>query len=366
MSGGSQERRIVTAALSLVCAGIVASTAGNALAQASPASHGSPATQITGVSLASSTGRVDHAVTLPGTKCPAFPADNVWNTPITGLPVDVHSATWLKSMDASGVDLHPDYGPSGGFPYGIPWQIVKPTQPLVKIKFEYASESDKGPYPFSVSTPIEGGRSASGDRHAIMVNPSTCKLYELWDAYYHAGGKSTAGSGAIWSLLSDKLRPANWTSADAAGLPILVGLVNYNEVKSGAMDHAIRFTADCTQKSYLWPARHEAGVADGSCPPMGARFRLKASFHLSAKVCSAMCQTVITTMKTYGLILADNGSDWFFQGTADTRWTYTEVDQLKQIPASEFVAVNESCLEVSPGSAQAYQPGTATYAKHCA
>jgi len=353
MSGGSLSRRIATVAVSVACATVVAGTGASALAAPAPP-RTTPGSATVGV-----------GVTLPGTKCPAFPADNVWNTAITGLPVDSHSATWLAAMDSSSTYLHPDYGPSGGFPYGIPWQIVKPTQPLVKIRFLYASESNKGPYPFSASTPIEGGRHASGDRHAIMVNPSTCELYELWDAYYHAGGKSTAGSGATWSLESNKLRPATWTSADAAGLPILPGLVNYDEVKSGAMDHAIRFTAECTQESFVWPARHEAGQSDPSCPPMGARFRLKASFSLPKSECSAMCQTVLKTMKTYGLILADNGSNWFFQGTADARWTYDEVDQLKAIPASEFVAVNEACLRVSPNSGQAYQPGTAAYTKHC-
>ncbi len=300
---------------------------------------------------------------LPGTPCPAFPSDDVWNTPITGLPVDADSATWLAAMDASTTYLHPDFGPSSrkSKPYGIPWQIVSPTQALVPIRFSYADQSDPGPYPLSATTPIEGGT----DRHAIMVNPSTCTLYELFDTHFHANKESRAGSGAIWSLESDSLRPAGWTSADAAGLPILPGLVNYDEVSSGVMDHAIRFTADCTQQAYLWPARHEAGQADPSCPPMGARFRLSASFSLPQSECSALCQTVITTLQTYGLILADNGSNWFFQGTADSRWTDTEVDQLKQIPASAFVAVDESCLMVSPDSGQAYQPGTAGYAAHC-
>jgi hypothetical protein len=307
------------------------------------------------------------ATTLPGTSRPAFPSDNVWNTPITGLPVDANSATWLAAMDDSTTALHPDYGPSDSKsnPYGIPWQIVDPSQALVKVKFAYASQSDKGPYPFSASTPIEGGAKASGDRHAIMVNPSTCTLFELYNAHFHADNKSTAGSGAIWSLDSDHLRPAGWTSADAAGLPILPGLVNYDEVAAGAMDHAIRVTAQCSQESYLWPARHEAGSSDESCPPMGARFRLDASFTLPASECAAFCQTVITTMKTYGLILADNGSDLYFQGTADTRWTGTEVNQLKEIPASDFVAVDESCLQVSKNSGEAYQPGTAGYTEHC-
>lgn len=307
--------------------------------------------------------------TVPGTRCPAFPADNVWNTPITTLPVDGQSATWLASMDASTTDLHPDYGPSGNprQPYGIPVEVVPARTPFTTVRFLYAAESDRRPYPLTATTPIEGG----SDRHAIMVDPYAsatsrpCTLFETWDTHFRPRGRSTAGSGAVWDLESNALRPAGDTSADAAGLAILPGLVNYDEVAAGSMDHAIRFTAQCTQQSYLWPARHEAGQADPDCPPMGARFRLNASFTLPASACGAFCQTVLTTMKTYGLILADNGSNWYFQGTADTRWTYAEVDQLKQIPASQFVAVDESCLMVSPNSGQARQPGTAAYQQSC-
>jgi len=314
------------------------------------------------------TAAVPAGTTLPGTSCAALPADDVWNTPVTGLPVDPHSAEWLRSMDAGSTMLHPDYGPSGGYPYGIPWAVVGPRVAFTHLHFEYASESDKGPYPFTASTPIEGGPHAPSDtdRHALMVDPRTCTLYELYHAFYHPGGKSTAGSGAIWSLDSNRLRPAGWTSADAAGLPILPGLVNYDEVMSGHLDHAIRFTAASTDTRFVWPARHEAGAADDQAlPPMGARFRLKASFSLPASACSRPCQVVIRAMKTYGLILADNGSNWYFQGTADRRWTYTMVDQLKQIPASAFVAVDEACLMVSPDSGQAYQPGTSAWHRHC-
>ncbi|MGA7833823.1 MAG: hypothetical protein WCA31_01280 [Acidimicrobiales bacterium] len=306
---------------------------------------------------------------IPGTNCPAFPADNVWNTAITDLPVNANSETWLSAMDASTTLLHPDYGPSGNArqPYGIPWQIVPANTLFTHVSFLYASESYRGLYPLSARTPIENG----SDRHALMVDPRrsatspACSLFETWDTYSKPGGRSTAGSGAMWNLRSNALRPAGYTSADAAGLPILPGLVNYNEVASGAMDHAIRFTAECTRQSYVWPARHEAGQDDVNCPPMGARFRLNASFSLPASSCSAFCQTVITTMKTYGLILADNGSNWYFQGTADTRWTYNDVDQLKAIPASQFVAVDESCMMVSPNSGQALQPGTSEFDARC-
>jgi len=326
---------------------------------------------------ASTSPRADHAhaqpprrgTTLPRTNCPVFPANNVWNTPITSLPVNAKSATWLASMAASTTYLHPDYGPSGNprAPYGIPWQIVPPKTAFARITFLYATESNRRLYPLSVTTPIEGG----SDRHAIMVDPSKsatskpCTLFETYNTHFLANGRSTAGSGAVWNLKSNTLRPAGFTSADAAGLPILPGLVNYDEVASGSMHHAIRFTVQCTRQSYLWPARHEAGQANINCPPMGARFRLNSFFTLPASTCSAFCQRVLTTMKTYGLLLADNGSNWYFQGTSDTRWTDNEVNQLKAIPASAFVAVDESCLMVTPNSAQALQPGTAAYTQIC-
>jgi hypothetical protein len=307
------------------------------------------------------------APVLPGTRCPAFPADNVWNTPVTGLPVDRHSAAWLAHMSARGTFLHPDYGPGGGSsPYGIPWQIAAAHTRLVHIHFLYADESEPGPYPFSAHTPIEGGAGASGDRHALIVDPASCVLYELYDARYRPGGASTAGSGAIWNLRSNHLRPAGWTSADAAGLPILPGLVNYDEVMSGHLDHAVRFTAQTTSDHYIWPARHEAGAAGNlAFPPMGARFRMRAGYRLPASRCFRACQVVIRAMKTYGLILADNGSNWFFQGTTDRRWTYTMVDQLKAIPASAFQAIDEHCLMIHPGSGQARQPGTPSYERAC-
>jgi len=297
---------------------------------------------------------------LPGApNCPMFPADNVWNTPIANLPVDPHSAEWLASMDASTTNLHPDFGPSGdpSNPYGIPYTVVSPSQPLVPITFEYADQSDPGPYPFSADTPIEGGQQSTGDRHAIMVNPSTCTLYELYDAQYSSSG-STAGSGAIWNLDSNALRPAGWTSADAAGLPILPGLVRYDEVQSGVITHAIRMTAETTDTSYIWPARHEAGTASNpDLPPMGARFRLKANFDISGY--SAQAQVLLRAMQQYGLILADNGSNWYFGGTADSNWPLALVNELKTVPASAFEAVDESSLMIDPNSGQARQLGAA-------
>jgi len=291
---------------------------------------------------------------VPGAPgCPMFPSDNIWNTDISSLPVDVHSAQWLASMNSSSTFLHPDFGPSGDptNPYGMPYTVVSPGHPFAHVTFQYPSESDPGPYPFGADTPIEGGQSATGDRHAIMVDPSTCTLYELYQAQYN-GGSPTAGSGAIWNLRSNALRPAGWTSADAAGLPILPGLLRYDEVQSGQITHAIRMTATTTDQSYLWPARHEAGArSDPSLPPMGARFRLKASFDISGY--SPQAQVVLRAMQHYGLILADNGSNWYFGGTADAAWPLPLVDELKSIPASAFEAVDESSLMVSPDSGQA-------------
>jgi hypothetical protein len=293
--------------------------------------------------------------TVPGApSCPMFPANNVWNTPITGLPVDAHSTAWLRAMDSSTTFLHPDFGPSGNLsaPYGIPFAVVGKAAPLVHVTFDYASESDRGPYPFGPTTPIEGGADASGDRHAIVVDRATCKLYELYDATYHPAGGSTAGSGAVWNLRSNALRPATWTSADAAGLPILPGLLDYAEVRSGHIDHAIRMTAAVTDSAFIWPARHEAGARrDSSLPPMGARFRLQASFNISHY--SRPAQVVLRAMQQYGLILADNGSNWYFGGVADNSWPLSLVNELKSIPASQFQAVNESSLMISPNSGAA-------------
>ena len=285
--------------------------------------------------------------------CHVFPKDNVWHADISKLPVNGHSAAWLRSMAAGSTDLHPDFGPSGGFPYGIPYTVVGASHPKVQVRFRYAGESDKGPYPFGSDTPIEGGKNAGGDRHAIMIEKDTCVLYELYDAHYRTGGRSTAGSGAIWSLDSNKLRPAAWTSADAAGLPIFPGLLRIDEVeKRGVVNHAIRFTAEHTRTQFIWPARHQAGESNSpKLPPMGARFRLKAGFPIGKF--RADTQVVLRAMKKYGLILADNGSNWYFQGAAQRGWPIAFLDQLKSIPASAFVAVDESCLMIRPGSGRA-------------
>ena len=297
---------------------------------------------------------------VPGApNCSMFPVDNVWNTDISGLPVDSHSAAWLASMDSATTHLHPDFGPSGdpSNPYGMPFTVVSPSHALVNVLFQYGSESDSGPYPFGLDTPIEGGTQSSGDRHAIMVNPATCTLYELYNAQYSPSG-STAGSGAIWNLNSNVLRPAGWTSADAAGLPILPGLLRYDEVQSGSITHAIRMTAQSTDTSFVWPARHQAGTSSNSnLPPMGSRLRLKSNYDITGY--SPQAQVVLLAMQHYGLILADNGSNWYFGGTADQNWPIALVNELKQIPASAFEAVDESSLMIDPNSGEARQaPGS--------
>jgi hypothetical protein len=205
---------------------------------------------------------------VPDTNCTVFPADNIWNTRVDALPVHPESATWLASMHAGSTNLHPDFGPPS---YGLPYDVVSNRHRTVRIRFRYASESDRVRYPFGPRTPIENG----SDRHALIVNKSTCTLYELFDADWNHGNP-TAGSGAVFELSSNGLRPNGWTSADAAGLPILPGLVRFDEVKAGSIGHGIRFTAECTQNRHVWPARHDVGTSDQRCPPMGARFRLKA------------------------------------------------------------------------------------------
>jgi hypothetical protein len=291
-----------------------------------------------------------------------FPANNIWNTDISRLPIDSHSGAWLRSMDSANLNLHPDFGPSGGYPYGIPFTLVNNNHPRVRITFQYSADSDHVRYPFGPNTPIEGGQNAGGDRHAIMVNRNTCTLYELFDAHYSS--HPHAGSGAVWNLRSNKLRPAGKTSADAAGLPILPGLLDYQQVAYAAktgkpITHAIRMTADETRNHYIWPARHRAGSTNSiNVPPMGARFRLKSNFNVAGYCSDSMryckdAKAVLVEMQHYGLILADNGSDWYFGGSAFPQWPDALVELLKGIPARDFVAVDESCLMVSANSGEA-------------
>jgi hypothetical protein len=288
---------------------------------------------------------------IAGTSCSEFPGNNWWHAHIRDLPVHRRSAQWLSHMSTDR-DLHPDFGPSygAGPNYGIPITVVRPGHRKVRVRFQYASESDRVRYPLGKDTRIEGGRGSSGDRHAIVVDRGRCRLYETWATRVRKG-RWYAGSGAVWSLRSNRLRPDGWTSADAAGLPILPGLLRWNEVRDNRIDHAIRFTTDITSSHHLWPARHDAGSTDSRAfPPMGARFRLRASY--SADGLSAKAKTVVRAMKKYGLVLADNGSPWFFQGERHAKWPERLIEDLKTIPASAFVAVDTSSLKVSDGSAE--------------
>ncbi len=292
--------------------------------------------------------------------CPVFPADNVWNTRIDSLPVDTNSAAYISSI-GSATHLHADFGSGiwpdpGGFPMGIPFNIVPGSQARLPVLFDYNDQSDPGPYPIPSNVIIEGDPN-SGDRHILLVDKDICVLYEIWNAVpiNQPGYTWSGGSGAVFNLLSNDLRPDTWTSADAAGLPILPGLIQYDEVLSGEIRHAIRFTVSNTRRAYIWPARHYASYLTGSgYPPMGQRFRLKSTFNISTY--SAQAQVLLKAMKKYGFILADNGSNWYFGGVPDERWNNTMLHELDKVHGSDFEAVDESSLMIDPNSAQARQP----------
>lgn len=279
-----------------------------------------------------------------------FPADNVWHADVSGLALNGSSSAWVSSIGA-GSHVHADFGSGewGGGPIGIPSITVGAGQPLVPVTFDYNDESDAGPYPIPSNAPIEGGPAANGDRHVIVVDSAACKLYEVYDAH-PASPSWSAGSGAVWDLNSNALRPAGWTSADAAGLPILPGLVRYDEVAAGRIDHAIRFTAPRTQRAFIWPARHQAGSSnDPSLPPMGAWFRLRADYDTSRLGPEA--KVIAQAMKTHGIILADNGSSWYLSGSPDERWNNDDLHTLDPIKGSDFVAVDSTSMMISADSA---------------
>lgn len=267
-----------------------------------------------------------------------FPDDNPWNTPVDQAPVDPKSAALIASIGV-GVALHPDFGANyHGGPFGIPYVVIDSTIPGVPVTFDYAGESDPGPYPIPGNAPVEGGAGSSGDRHVLVVDRDRWLLYELFAAY-PAGQGWHAGSGAIFDLGSNALRTAGWTSADAAGLPIFPGLVRYDEVAElGEIRHALRFTAQRTRHGYVAPARHFASSDTSSArPPMGMRVRLKAAVDISGYPASA--RVVLQALKTYGMILADNGGNWFVSGAPDARWNDDELNALKRITGGDFEVV---------------------------
>ena len=266
--------------------------------------------------------------------CPVFPANNPWNTDISAAPVHPDSDNFLAHIAANGGDfLHADFG--GGGEYGIPYVTVPGTQPKVPITWTaYGDESDPGPYPIPLAAPIEAG----SDRHVLAVDRDNCRLYELYRAF-PTSTRWRADSGATWDLRSNALRPPGWTSADAAGLPVFPGLVRYDEVAAGEITHALRFTVSVTQRGYVSPARHWASpVTDPDAPPMGLRLRLRADFDLSGY--TGQARVVLEALERYGMMVADNGSNWFITGAADTRWDDDDLNQLKTVPGSAFEVVD--------------------------
>jgi hypothetical protein len=289
--------------------------------------------------------------------CSIFPANNIWNVPVNTLPVHANSATFVNTIGAT-TRTHMDFG-SGlylGRPIGIPFVTVPGTQPKVPIAFEVADESDAGPYPIPPDVPIEGGAAfPDGDRHVIVLDRSTCKLYETGNAIQNPANVWGGYAGAVFDLNSHALRPETWTSADAAGLPILPGLLRYDEVNSGEITHAVRFTAVQTRNTFVWPARHKASTLTGpQYPPMGTRFRLRADYpEVKSPPFSAHSLTIIRALKKYGMILADNGSNWYISGTPDERWNNDVLHELDVIRGSDYEAVETSTLIVNANSGQA-------------
>jgi hypothetical protein len=273
--------------------------------------------------------------------CPIFPPDNPWNTDVSAAPVDPSSDAYIAHMNGATKKLHPDFGSDPT--YGIPWVSVPGSQPKVDMTFQYASESDPGPYPFPADAPIEGGAGATGDRHVLVIDRDACILYETFDSHFVGPGWQ-CGSGARFDLHSDALRPDGWTSADAAGLPIFPGLARLDETKAGTINHALRFTVASTQKAYVHPATHQAGdTSDATAPPMGLRVRMKASYDLSHVTGASL--VILTALKKYGMFVADNGSDWYVSGETNTSWDDNDLDQIKQVPASAFEVVQLGTIQ---------------------
>jgi hypothetical protein len=296
--------------------------------------------------------------------CQVLPANNIWNAPIDKLPVDPQSSAYISTI-GSNITVHPDFG-SGTWndgPIGIPFNVVTGSQPMVPVDFEYDDESDQGPYPIPPNPLIEGGEQSTGDRHVLVLETDNCILYETFSMYPDGRGGWNAGSGAIFDLSRNDLRPLTWTSADAAGLPILPGLVRYDEVASGEITHAIRFTVPQTRRAFVWPARHFASSLTGmQYPPMGQRFRLKAGFDDSGF--SLHVQVILRAMKRYGMVLADNGSSWYISGVPDERWDNDMlVSEFRQIKGSDFEAVDVASLMKDENSGEAMQVAYLTLAR---
>jgi hypothetical protein len=280
------------------------------------------------------------ALRLPAApRCPIFPKSNPWNARVDKLPVAPSSDAMLRSIGLT-TGLHADFG-SGlwdGSPIGIPFDVVSKATPRSRVSFEYSDESDHVGYPIPRRVHVEGG----SDHHALLIDRTACRLYEL-GGLERSGGGWHAWAGAVWNLRSNRLRPAGWTSADAAGLPIFPGLARWDEAKRGVIDHALRFTAARTRRAYVWPARHFASSStDPSLPPMGLRVRLKASFDI--RPFPRQARIVLTALKRYGMILADNGSDWYVTGAPSPGWSNDQLHTLGRVKGSDFEVVDASSL----------------------
>ena len=276
-------------------------------------------------------------------RAPSLPNQAAWNQDISKAPRDPRSDAYIAYLGAAGAErLHPDFGSPRA--YGIPFAVAGPGQRKLPVNYTaYGEESDPGPFPIPPRAPVEGGAGSDGDRHVLTVDTQSCTLVELYRAFYEPRPRPhwNADSGAAWDLRSSALRPRGWTSADAAGLPIFPGLVRYEEVAAGELDHAIRVTFASTRDAYLLPATHCAGDTDDrAAPPMGLRLRLKAGYGLGRL--SGPARTIALAMKRYGLIVADNGSNWFFGGSSDRRWDDENLNQLKTIPGRAFEVVKSA------------------------
>jgi hypothetical protein len=276
-------------------------------------------------------------------RAPSLATEAAWNQDISQAPRDPRSTAYISYIDShGGTFLHPDFGSPR--PYGFPFALVGPGQRKLPVRYTaYGSESDPGPFPIPGGARIEGGQGSDGDRHVLAVDRASCTLYELYRAFFVPQPKPhwTADSGVAWDLGSSALRPDGWTSADAAGLPIFPGLVRYEEAAAGQVDHAIRVTFESTRDAWLHPASHCAGAsASASAPPMGLRLRLKAGYGLGGF--SGPAKAIATAMKRYGLIVADNGSNWYFGGSSDRRWDDENLNQLKRIPGAAFEVVKSA------------------------
>jgi hypothetical protein len=349
---------ILASLVALGCSGHQ-NPAGSGLPAGLPVAEGStPTTAVAPSANPSSTESPEVSATStaspsPLGSCPIFPADNIWHTDVSRLPGRSNSAVVIASI---GLDdqVHADFG-SGlweGGPIGIPITTVRSGQAKVRVSFEYADESDQGPYPIPASAKIEGGPDADGDRHVILLDKTRCTAYELFAAYPQSDGSWRAGSGASFDLRSNDLRPRGWTSADAAGLSILAGLVRYEEVAAGRIDHAIRITAPRTATSYVWPARHAASdLADPNLPQMGTRLRLRPEVSIAGLPRQA--RIVAAAMKRYGVIVADNGSPWYISGAPDERWDNDALHALDRFSGRDFEVVDTRGLMISSNSGAA-------------